>query len=29
MDVINWWLSWPVWVQDVSVVLIDGSYHGD
>ncbi len=21
MDVIHWWLAWPTWVQDVSVVL--------
>lgn len=22
MDVVNWWLSWPTWVQDVSLVLM-------
>ncbi|GEM_PF-4146899 len=22
MDVINWWLSWPTWLQDLSVVLL-------
>jgi len=20
LDIINWWLSWPVWLQDVSVI---------
>jgi hypothetical protein len=22
MDVVNWWLTWPTWLQDVSVVLL-------
>ena len=22
MDVINWWLNWPTWLQDLSVVLL-------
>jgi len=22
MDVVNWWLNWPTWLQDLSVVLL-------
>lgn len=22
MDLINWWLSWPNWVQDISLVFL-------
>lgn len=22
MDLINWWLGWPTWVQDISLVLL-------
>lgn len=22
MDVVTWWLSWPTWLQDASVVLM-------
>jgi hypothetical protein len=22
MDLINWWLGWPNWVQDSSLVLL-------
>lgn len=22
MDLVNWWLAWPAWVQDVSVIFV-------
>ncbi len=22
MDIINWWLTWPAWLQDVSIVFL-------
>jgi hypothetical protein len=22
MDLINWWLSWPNWIQDLSVIFV-------
>ncbi len=22
MDVIHWWLGWPTWLQDISIVIL-------
>ncbi len=22
MDIIHWWMNWPAWLQDVSVIIL-------